>query len=233
MSGKDLAMSPPPLQEMVQRIGQIQPRLPAGTALGIGLACLIVVAFPVTWSFIRYFNTMAHEGSHAVTRSLLGFTIAGVWLWAKDANGLTAPKERVPSVASGLIGYLGPSLFGLAAAKLISIGHSVAVLWLTLALLVLLVAQVRNVFGIFVVVVAGYVVYVFARYGTVARETMAAYGIAWLLLLSGVKVVAMHWDGAGDAENLKAQTDIMPVVFARMWMVGSLFALFLGTRLMM
>jgi hypothetical protein len=60
---------------MARRIGEIQPRLPAGTSLGIGLAALVSVAFPPTWMFVRYFATMAHEGSHAAAGSLLGFKI--------------------------------------------------------------------------------------------------------------------------------------------------------------
>jgi hypothetical protein len=226
-------MSTRPLQEMVQRIGETQPTLPAGTSLGIGLTALIFVNFPVTWAFIRYFDTMAHEGSHAVAGSLVGFKVSGVWLKLKDADGLTSVQGKGSRVPFFLIGYLGPSAFGLAAAKLISIGHSVAVLWLTLALLVLLLAQVRNVFGIAVIVIAGYVIYIFARFGTVTHETMAAYGVAWLLLLSGVRTVLKHWDGAGDADKLNEQTQVMPVVFARIWLVGALFAVFLGARLMM
>jgi hypothetical protein len=226
-------MSTRPLQEMVQRIGETQPTLPAGTSLGIGLTALIFVNFPVTWAFIRYFDTMAHEGSHAVTGSLVGFKVSGVWLKLKDADGLTSVQGKGSSVPFFLIGYLGPSAFGLAAAKLISIGHSVAVLWLTLALLVLLLAQVRNVFGILVIVIAGYVIYIFARFGTVTHETMAAYGVAWLLLLSGVRTVLKHWDTAGDADLLKKETQVMPVVFARIWLVGAIFAVFLGARLMM
>jgi len=226
-------MSAPTLQEMVHRIGQTQPRLPFGTSLGIGLAALLAVNFPGTWTFIRYFTTMAHEGSHAVVRSLQGFKISGVWLKMGNADGETKADPPAVSVPSLLIGYLGPSAFGVAAAELISIGHIVAVLWLALALLFLLLANVRNVFGIMAVVVAGYVIYVFARYGTVANQTLGAYGVAWLLLLSGVRVVLIHWKKAKDAENLSKQTQIMPVVFARIWLVGALFAVFFGARLMM
>jgi hypothetical protein len=218
---------------MERRIGEIQPPLPFGTSLGIGLAALLAVNFPGTWTFIRYFTTMAHEGSHVVMRSLLGFKITGVELKLKKAEGGTGFEGTGSHVPSLLIGYFGPSVFGLAAAKLISIGHSVAVLWLALALLVLLFANVRNVFGMLAIVVAGYVIYVFARYGSVRHETMAAYGIAWLLLLSGVRVVVNHWDGADDAEKLTKQTQIMPVVFARIWLVGALAAVFMGARLMM
>jgi hypothetical protein len=226
-------MSGPTLQEMVHRIGETQPPLPAGTSLGIGLAALVVVAFPVTWTFIRHFGTMAHEGSHAVMGSLMGIKINGIWLKMKDADGRTDGPGIGNNFPSMLIGYLGPSVFGLVAAKLISIGHSVAVLWLALALLVLLLANVRNVFGIMIIVIAGYVIYIFARYGTVAHQTVAAYGIAWLLLLAGVRTVLLHWAGASDAAALSKKTDVVPVVFARIWLVGALFAVFFGARLMM
>jgi hypothetical protein len=226
-------MSGPTLQEMVHRIGETQPRLPAGTSLGIGLAAFVVVAFPVTWTFIRYFDTMAHEGSHAVMGSLMGLEINGVWVKMRDAEGKTEAPGIGRNVPSLLIGYLGPSVFGLAAAKLISIGHSVAVLWLALALLFLLLANVRNFFGIAVIVIAGYVIYIFARYGTVAHQTLAAYGIAWLLLVAGVRSVLLHWAGAEDARALGGRTNIPPVSFSKLWLVGALFAVFLGARLMM
>lgn len=226
-------MSGGPLQEMARRIGEIQPPLSAGTSLGIGLAALVAVSFPVTWVFVRYFTTMAHEGSHAVVRSLLGFKITGVRLEWKDAEGETVSAGEGTGIPSLLVGYLGPSLFGLGAAKLISIGHSVAVLWLSLLMLVILLALVKNVFGLLTILVAGIVIYDFARYGTVTHQTMAAYGIAWLLLLSGVRVVLMHWNEAGDAQNLEKETRIMPIVFARIWLVGALFAVFIGGRLML
>ena len=226
-------MSGLPLQDVVARVGDIQPRLPAGTSLGIGLAALVVVIFPVTWMFVRYLDTMAHEGSHAIVYSVLGFRITGVWLRLKDADGATRAEGTGRAIPSGLVGYLGPSLFGLGAAKLIAIGHSVAVLWLALGLLGLLLAFVRNVFGILITALAGFVIFDFARYGTVAHETMAAYGIAWLLLLTGVRVVLTHWNEAGDAKILQSQTQIVPVVFARIWLVGTILALILGAKLMM
>lgn len=222
-----------PFQEMVQRISEVQRPLPAGTSLGIGLAALVTVAFPVTWLFVRYIDTMAHEGSHAVMRSVQGSRIIGVWLYWKDADGATASVARGRGILSVFIGYLGPSLFGLGAAKLISIGHPIAVLWLAIALLVPLLAIVRNLFGILAIGITGLVIYDFARYGTVAHATMAAYGIAWLLLLSGIRSVLEHWDDAGDAQALQGKTQIVPVTFARIWLVGAIFALLLGARLMM
>jgi hypothetical protein len=215
----------------MQRISEIQRPLPAGTSLGIGLAALVAVAFPVTWMFVRYFGTMAHEGSHAVMQSAEGAKVDGVWLFAKDANGATTGWEG--GVLSAFVGYLGPSLFGLAAAKLISIGHSIAVLWLTLTLLVLLLAVVRNAFGIAAIAITGFVIYHFARHGTTTDAIVVAYGIAWILLLSGIRAVLVHWDGAYDASVLQKRTKIVPLTFARMWLVGAIFALLIGARLLM
>ncbi len=226
-------MSAGPIEEMARRIGEIQPRLPAGTSLGIGLAALAAVSFPPTWMFIRYFTVMAHEGSHAVVGSLWGFKIKGVWLYSKDAAGATLPDGEGNDIPALLVGYFGPSLFGLAAAKLISIGHSIAVLWLTLVMLVVLLALVKNVFGLLTILIAGIVIYDFARYGTVAHQTIAAYGIAWLLLMSGVRGVLRRWDEAADADELRKRTQIMPETFARIWLVGAIFSVFLGARLMM
>src|SRR5215469_12664207 len=158
-------MSAGPLDEMARRIGEIQPKLPAGTSLTIGLVALIAVAFTPTWIFVRYFTVMAHEGSHAVVGSLWGFKIKGVQFSAKGATGGTEPDGEGNDVPALLAGYFGPSLFGLAAAKLISIGHSIAVLWLTLVMLVILLALVKNVFGLLTVLIAGVVIYDFARHG--------------------------------------------------------------------
>jgi hypothetical protein len=181
---------------------------------------------------VRYFDTMAHEGSHALMRSAQGSRIVAVRLHWRDADGSTSAHVRGRGLLAIFIGYLGPSLFGLAAAKLIAIGHSVAVLWLALALLGLLAAVVRNVFGIVVTGIAGLVIYEVARYSTVTEAAIAAYLIAWLLLFSGIRVIFEHWADAGDAYILQQHTRIMPVMFARAWLAGAILALFLGGKLM-
>jgi hypothetical protein len=60
-----------------------------------------------------------------------------------DATGETAYASAgwLGNILVGFAGYLGPSLFGLAAAKLIELGHSEVVLWLALFLLALLLVR--------------------------------------------------------------------------------------------
>lgn len=94
-------------------------------------------------------------------------------------------------------------------------------------------ATVKHVgpsFGMAAIAIAGFVTYEFARHGTTTQGIVATYGIAWLLLFSGIRVVLEHWDGAGDAQILQGQTKIVPVTFARMWLVGAIFALLVGAR---
>src|SRR5262249_22508687 len=76
-------------------------------------------------------------------------------------------------------------------------------------------------------------IYIFARYGTVANQTLGAYGIAWLLLLSGVRVVLKRWDDSDDGDKLSKLTDVTSLSFSKIWLVVALFAVFLGARLMM
>ena len=78
-------------------------------------------------------------------------------------------------------------MFGLGAARLIQLGHIVAVLWVTLFLLGLLAVGLRWSFGMITVVLTGGLVYVIGRYTPMMAQIVAAYAIAWLLLLSGVR----------------------------------------------
>ncbi len=129
-------------------------------------------------------------------------------------------------------GYLGPSAFGLGAAKLISVGHAVAVLWLSLLLLAILLTMVRNLFGVFSVVITGFVLYLFARYAAVGTDKVVAYVITWFLLLSGLRMVVEHGSGADDAGILAGITYIPRVLWLGLWLVGTTFALVLGGSLL-
>src|SRR5580692_7155918 len=103
--------------------------LPGAVAVLVGVAVLVVVVVPFLWPVVEHFATMAHEGAHACLASLLGFTLTGLTL-------------------TGFVGYLGPSAFGLCAAKLIETGRSITVLWLAIMLLVLLLFLIRKSFGL-------------------------------------------------------------------------------------
>ena len=95
------------------------------------------------------------------------------------------PDRGVGYAVAGFVGYVGPSAAGLIAAELISIGCSVAVLWLGLLLLAAMLLMIRNLFGGIVVLACGVLLYLIVWHATVGVETAVAYGVTWFLLVSG------------------------------------------------
>ena len=227
-------MSSPSFGTVLDRIGQTQAPLTPTVAMLLGIAVLAIVVLPATWLVVRYVETMAHEGAHALVGSSAGGRIQGVRLKPnKDGETLVSSTGSAGDVITGAAGYLGSSAFGLGAAKLISVGHPVAVLWLSLLLLAILLALVRNPFGVFAVVVAGVVIYLIARYTAVGTETVVAYLITWFLLLSGLRMVLEHGSHAGDAVILARATHVPRVLWAGMWLVGTAAALIVGGMLLL
>jgi len=226
-------MPSPSLGTVLERIGQTQTPLPAPIAVAIGLAAFGASMAPSLWMITRYVHVMAHEGAHALAGSGTGWKVRAVIL-TPGGNGSTdvGPPGGLGFVIIGIVGYLGPSAFGLGAAKLISLGHSVAVLWLGLLFLALLLVTVRNKFGIGCVIVTGLLVYLVARYATVGADTAVAYVIAWFLLISGVRAVLEHGRNAGDAGNLYQVTHVRPGFWSLVWLAGTVVALLAGGALL-
>jgi hypothetical protein len=128
------------------------------------------------------------------------------------------------------VGYLGPSGFGLCAAKLIEAGRVVTVLWLAILLLVLLLFLIRKSFGIFSVPAAIALLVYVSRHAHDGLEEVIIYGMTWLLLLSGVRVAVAHGAGAKDAENLRKVTHIPEQIWALLWLAGTLTAVAAGGK---
>jgi hypothetical protein len=54
--------------------------------------------------------------------------------------------------------------------------------------------------------------------------------MTWLLLLSGVRVAVAHGAGAGDADNLRRTTGIPRLIWALLWLAGTLLAVVIGGK---
>jgi hypothetical protein len=207
--------------------------LSGAEAVLIGLAALAVVAIPFFWPLVEQFNVMAHEGAHALVAFGMGFKSDGVTLDI-NSNGETryvnAPVTGVRRTLTRFVGYLGPSGFGLCAAKLIEVGRVVTVLWLAIFLLVLLLFLIRKSFGILSVPVAIAVLAYVVRHAHNGLEEIIVYGMTWLLLLSGVRVAVADGAGAQDAENLKNTTRVPQQIWALLWLAGTLTAVAAGGK---
>lgn len=193
----------------------------------IGLAALAIVL--LLWVPVDHFNAMGHEGAHALIAAIFGFTVIDIVL-DRNRNGLTRyiAGKGLALVLVGVAGYLGPSVFGLVAAWLITVGAPIAVLWLTVLLLVMLLTALAWSFGFISVPVAIALLLAILRYAHTGTEVVLSYGLTWLLLLSGVRVAFAHGTKAGDADILHGHTHLSRGLWALIWMTGTVYALILG-----
>jgi hypothetical protein len=221
-------------ESALRGIGELQAHLPSGASVLLGVAALGAATLPGFSVVTQHVNTMAHEGAHAAMGSALGQRVTGVTIRGNGEGRTVLARSRGAGfVVAGIVGYLGPSLFGLGAAKLIDVGHSVAVLWFgLLALACLAVLARRNGFGLAAVAVTGVALYLVARYAPEGGQVAVAYGIAWFLLVSGVQVVLQHGRDAGDAIALRQLTRLPRGLWAGVWLAGSAAALAVGGSLL-
>jgi hypothetical protein len=208
--------------------------LSGSAAMVTGLVAFAAVATDAGWQFIRHGTVMAHEGAHAVFVSLLFRRFDGIDLNA-DATGETHRKVTggcLGEVVLFFVGYVGPSLFGLGAARLIQLGHSTAVLWVTLTLLSVLLLGLRRNYGIITVIFTGTLVYLVARYTPTGLQIAAAYVITWLLLLSGVRGILQRGPDSGDGANLKRLTGVPRLIWFLIWLAATLGAVAVGGKML-
>jgi hypothetical protein len=206
--------------------------LSGAAAMLIGLAALAVVAVNVVWRFFQHGMVMAHEGAHAVGMAMTFQKVGGIRFKA-DATGGTRPAGKSGPLGFlfiGVLGYLGPSLFGLAGAKMIETGHIVQVLWIVLFLLALLLLAVTTRFSVFAVATAAVLVFLVVHYTPESFQIVAAYAITWFLLLSGVRGLLEDGLAAGDAGNLQGRTFIPRFIWFLFWLAGTITAIAIGGK---
>lgn len=208
-------------------------RLPASVALAIGLLAAGATLVPALWVASQHLYTVAHEGGHAFMGSAVGRRVLSVSMNTKG-EGLTATSGAggLRVLVTSFSGYLAASAFGVGAAKLISLGHSVAVLWLFILGLAILLLVAQGLFARFVIACAGVLLFLAARYATLGAQMAIVYGITWFLLISGVAVSVKHWKSSGDAANLKKQTHLPRVLWSALWLIGCVAALVYGVGLL-
>jgi hypothetical protein len=213
-----------------------QTPLPGAEIVLIGLITSVVVIAQATWPLVQHFEVMAHEGMHAVVGSLAGRTVQGIELDGNAGGGTgLAPTAGPGFLVAGFAGYLGPSAFGLFAARMIEFRHTIAVLWVTMLFLVLLLIKLKPSFGLFTVPLAGILIVLVLTHMSQIGEIRAAYAITWFLLLSAVRIVWSRATGGGarDAEILNGRTGVPKDVWHVLWLCGTLTALVIGAHWML
>jgi hypothetical protein len=229
-----------------QRISAVSPPLePAVVATALGVAALVVLVSPL-WRPARHAVTIVHEAGHGIAATVTGRRLAGIRLHS-DTSGVTVSvgRPRGPGMAFTLLsGYPAPAVVGLGAAWLISLGHATGVLWALLGLLVLVLLQIRNWFGLWSVLVAG--IGVFAATWLLAPDGQAvvATAVAGFLLAGAVRTsaelqTARRREGAGrgrgdsDADQLARVTGLPGILWVGAFLVFSLLSAAAGVLLLL
>ncbi|QSB15268.1 M50 family metallopeptidase [Natronosporangium hydrolyticum] len=219
-----------------------QPAPPAILVILTAAAALAVVAFPVTWRLARNGITIAHEGGHALVAVLAGRRLSGIRLHS-DTSGLTVSRGR-PSgpgmVFTLLAGYITPSLLGLAGAWLLSTERVSLLLWASVALLVVMLLWIRNLYGLLAVVLAGAAVFAVSWYAEPQLQAGFAYAFVWFLVIGGVRPVgelqARRWHRGSpesDADQLSRLTWVPGIIWVGIFGLVNLAALALALWLLL
>lgn len=183
------------LAEILERIGGdvvgTQPALGSELAALSVLAAVAVVSSPWTWAIARHGLTIVHEAGHAAAALASGRRLSGIRLHA-DTSGLTVSKGRSRGpgmVATAFAGYPAPALVGLGGALLISVDRNLLALWSGLFLLSLMLLQIRNFYGLYVVLVAGVLLVAVTWWGSPEVHGIAAWVVTVCLLLGAPRTV--------------------------------------------
>lgn len=212
-------------------VGTQPPPEPGMVVLAV-VAAAAVVVLPGTWRVARHVLTIVHEGGHATAALLSGRRLAGIRLHA-DTSGLTVSRGRPRGpgmVLTAVAGYPAPALVGLGAAYLLSLERGLLALWLGLLLLSLVLLQIRNFFGLYVVLVAAIVLLAITWWGSPDVHVVAAWSMTCFLLLGAPRTVVelqterrRHRTRTSDVDVLARITPLPGIAW-----VGLMLAVTLG-----
>jgi hypothetical protein len=177
-----------------------QPDPPGLLVLVTAVIALVAVAFRPLWRVARNAITIAHEGGHALVALLTGRRLRGIRL-EFDTSGLTlsAGRPSGPGMMFTLLaGYVAPSLVGLAGAWILGGNRIMLLLWVAVILLLLMLINIRNAFGVVSVVITGAIVFVVSWYASPQVQAAFAYTGVWFLLIGGVRPV-------GELQRLRSR----------------------------
>jgi Peptidase M50B-like len=215
-----------------------QPDPPAALALVTGVLALVVVAARPLWRVARNAVTIAHEGGHALAAVLTGRRLRGIRLHS-DTSGLTLSAGRPTGpgmVFTLLFGYVAPSLIGLAGAWILGGNRITLLLWVAVLLLLLMLLNIRNVFGAVSVVATTAIVFGISWYASPQVQAAFAYTGVWFLLFGGVRPVGelqrLRSRGRmpeSDADQLAHVTHVPALLWVAVFGVVNMAALVVGT----
>ena len=201
---------------------------------------LAVVGWTASWRVARGVVTIAHEGGHALVAVLSGRGLTGIRLHA-DTSGVTGSTGRAGGlglVLTFVAGYPAPAVLGLAGALLVATDRPAASLWLVVVLLVAVLTQVRNAYGVLSVLATGAVVGAVAWWGDAVLQGAFAAALSWFLLFGALRSVREQQRGRrrgvprlgdeSDADALARLTRIPSGMWAAVFWLAAVAAVITG-----
>jgi len=201
---------------------------------------LAVVGWTASWRVARGVVTIAHEGGHALVAVLSGRGLTGIRLHA-DTSGVTGSTGRAGGlglVLTFVAGYPAPAGLGLAGALLVATDRAAASLWLVVVLLVAVLTQVRNVYGVLSVLATGAVVGAVAWWGDAVLQGAFAAALSWFLLFGALRSVrelqrgrrhgVPRLGGESDADALARLTGVPGGMWAAVFWLAAVAAVITG-----
>jgi len=186
-----------------------QPHPPQWLVFASAALALVVVVSAWTWPRARTVVTIVHEGGHAIVALLTGQRRIRVRLY-RDTGGETLSTGTGTGIGVALTaaaGYPAPSLVGLGAAVLLTIGHLTGMLLLGLALLIALAIAVRNLYGMLAVLVTAGTVAAVCLYASPVVQAAFGYTMTWFLLLGSVRPIAELYRERRRRRNWRTDAD--------------------------
>ena len=196
------------------------PPLDLTASLVTAALALLLTWSPTGYRLVRHAVTIVHEAGHATVALLTGRRLQGIRLHA-DTSGVTVSRGRprgpgmVATVASG---YPAPALLGLAGALVLTQGYAVALLWGFVLLCAVMLVLIRNLYGLWVLLVVGGVVGAATWYLPAQTSGWTASVLVWALLLAAPRSVVelqrqrrRRGDPGSDADQLARLTGVPAV----------------------
>jgi len=90
----------------------------------------------------------------------------------------------------------------------------------------------RGAFGITLVAGLGFALFTIARSSNAGLQAVTAYGLSWLLLLSGVRSVLDRGAEADDAYALRKITSLPRSLWYGFWLIGTTAAAVWGSTML-
>lgn len=224
------------LLDIWDRITATQPPLSWQASLLIAAVALAIAWTPAGYRMVRHLVTLIHEAGHAMVAAFVGRRLSGIRLHS-DTSGVTVSRGRPRGpgmIATLLAGYTAPAAVGVVGALLLGAGYAAGVLWALVFICAAMLLLIRNLYGLWVVLVTGAGVGALSWLAPGHVLTGTAHLLVWTLLLAaprsvvGLQRARRRGARGSDADQLARLTGLPAVAWVTAFWIACAAALFTG-----